>query len=391
MKVPFKYIFRSLLTRRLTTGITVLGIALVVFVFTAVLMLANGVRQTLIATGSDENVLVARKAANGEISSIILSDTYGVISSLPEVAKSSDGRPMITGDVVVIINLPKVGKDAGISNVTVRGVEKPAFELRPQVKIVEGRMFNWGAREVIVGNSIAKRFDGAQVGSTLRFAGDTWTVVGRFETGGSGFDSEIWGDLTQLQDAFRRGASHSTVTFRLASPDQFDAAKAEFEKDNRLQEYEVKTERQFFGDQSQFLATFIKALGIFITVFFSVGAIIGAMITMYAAVANRTIEIGTLRALGFRRRSILTAFLVESLIITLMGAAAGLLLASFLQFLRVSTLNFESFSELEFSFALSSTIILSSLTFALIMGFVGGFLPSIRAARLNIVNALRSA
>ena len=390
MKVPFKYILRSLLTRRLTTGITVLGVALVVFVFAAVLMLANGVRQTLVATGSDENVLVARKAANGEISSIILNDTYGVVTSLSQVAKSGDGKAIATGDIVVIINLPKIGTEAGISNVTVRGVEKSAFVLRPQVKIVDGRMFNWGAREVIVGSSIEKRFDGAQVGSTLRFAGDTWTVVGKFETGGTGFDSEVWGDVTQLQDAFRRGSSRSTVTFRLASPDQLEPLKAEFEKDNRLQEYEVKTERQFFEDQSAFMSIFISALGIFITVFFSVGAIIGAMITMYAAVANRTVEIGTLRALGFKRRSVLTAFLLESLLITTIGAAAGLIVASSLQFLKVSTMNFASFSELEFSFALSLNTVLLSLGFALMMGFVGGFLPSIRAARLNIVNALRS-
>ena len=391
MKVPFKYILRSMFTRRLTTVITITGVALVVFVFAAVLMLANGVRKTLVATGSDENAFVARKAANGEISSIILNDTYGVITSLPQVARTGDGKSIATGDVVVIINLPKIGTGGGMSNVTVRGVEKPAFDLRPQVKVVEGRMFNWGAREVIVGSSIAKRFDGAQVGSKLRFAGDDWTVVGRFDAGGSGFDSEVWGDLQQLQDAFRRGSSHSTVTFRLTSPDQLEAVKAEFAKDNRLQEYEVKSERQFYEDQSAFMSIFISALGIFITVFFSVGAVIGAMITMYAAVANRTIEIGTLRALGFRRRSVLAAFLVESLLMTLVGAAAGLILASFLQFLKVSTLNFASFSELEFSFALSAQIITFSLIFALLMGFVGGFLPSIRAARLNIVNALRSA
>ena len=391
MKVPFKYILRSMFTRRLTTVITIVGVSLVVFVFAAVLMLANGVRKTLVATGSDENAFVARKAANGEISSIILNDTYGVITSLPQVARTSDGKPIATGDVVVIINLPKIGTEGGMSNVTVRGVEKPAFDLRPQVKIDEGRMFHWGAREVIVGSSIAKRFAGAQVGSKLRFAGDDWTVVGRFDAGGSGFDSEVWGDLTQLQDAFRRGSSHSTVTFRMTSPDQLEAVKAEFAKDNRLQEYEVKSERQFYEDQSAFMSIFISALGIFITVFFSVGAVIGAMITMYAAVANRTIEIGTLRALGFRRRSVLAAFLVESLMMTLVGAAGGLILASLLQFLKVSTINFASFSELEFSFALSGQIILFSLLFAVLMGFIGGFLPSIRAARLNIVNALRSA
>ncbi|MBF8247206.1 MAG: ABC transporter permease [Bacteroidetes bacterium] len=391
MKIPLKYTLRNFQSRRLTTGITVVGIAMVVFVFTAVLMLAAGIRKTLVATGSTENVIVARKAANGEISSIIMNDTYNIIMSIPQVAKTADNRPMATGDVVVIINLTKFGTSGGISNVTVRGVSQPAFQLRPHVKVVEGRMFNWGAREVIVGASISRRFEGVQIGNTIKFGGDTWTVVGQYEAGGTGFDSEIWGDVTQLQDAFNRGGSFSTVTFRMAGTDQLDAISKAFNSDNRLQQFEAKTERKFFEEQSEFMSIFISALGIFITVFFSVGAVIGAMITMYAAVANRTVEIGTLRALGFRRRSVLAAFMTESIIISLVGAAVGLFLASFLQFLKVSTLNFGSFSELEFSFALTPDTIMSALIFAVLMGLVGGFLPAVRAARLSIVNALRSA
>jgi ABC-type antimicrobial peptide transport system permease subunit len=391
MKIPFKYILRNLLTRKLTTAITVIGVTLVVFVFVAVLMMANGIRQTLVATGSDDNVLVARKAANGEISSIILNQTYGIISSLPQVARDAEGRPVATGDVVVVINLEKIGPDGGMSNVTVRGVSAPAFQLRPQVKVIEGRMFNWGAREIIVGSSISRRFQGAQVGNTIRFAGDDWNIVGLYETGGNAFNSEMWGDVSQLQDAFSREGSFSTVTFQLSSREQLAELKDAFARDNRLQEFDVKTERQYYEDQSAFMSIFLSVLGSFITIFFSVGAMIGAMITMYAAVANRTIEIGTLRALGFRRRSVLAAFLVESLVISLIGAAFGLLLASFLGFLQVSTMNFGSFSELEFSFALSPQISAFAVIFALFMGFVGGFLPSIRAARLNIVNALRSA
>lgn len=391
MKIPFKYIVRSLFARRLTTAITIIGVSLVVFVFVAVLMMANGITQTLVATGSDENVLIARKAANGEISSIITNDTYGIMAALPQVARDADGKPLITGDLVVIINLEKTGPDGGMSNVTVRGVSASAFQLRPETRIVEGRMFTEGAREVIVGSSIARRFQGAQVGGSVRFGGDNWLIVGMFDTGGNGFNSEMWGDVRQLQSAFGREGAYSTVTFRLSSVDQLDALKTAFERDNRLQEFEVKTERQFFEDLSAFMSIFLSALGIFITSFFSVGAMIGAMITMYAAVANRTTEIGTLRALGFKRRSVLAAFLLESLIISLVGAAIGLFLASFLGFLQVSTLNFGSFSELEFSFALSTSIVLWALAFSLFMGFVGGFLPSIRAARLNIVNALRSA
>jgi ABC-type antimicrobial peptide transport system permease subunit len=390
MKIPLKYTVRNFRSRRLTTAITITGVALVVFVFVAVMMLSSGIRKTLVATGSDENILVARKAANGEISSIITNDTYNTIFTLPQVAKDAVGKPVATTDVVVVINLPKIGTEGGISNVTVRGVAAPAFELRPMVKVVEGRTFNWGAREIIVGSSIAKRFEGAQVGSTIKFAGDNWTIVGRFEASGTGFDSEIWGDTGQLQDAFNRQGAPSTVTFRMTSPDQFDALTKAFQDDNRLQQFEPKIEKKYFEEQSEFMAIFISVLGIFVTVFFSVGAIIGAMITMYAAVANRTTEVGTLRALGFQRRNVLMAFLTESILISMIGAAIGLFLASWLQFFTVSTMNWGSFAELEFSFTLTPDIIISALLFSILMGVIGGFLPSVAAARLNIVNALRS-
>lgn len=388
MKIPLKYTLRNLGTRRLTTGITVLGIALVVFVFSAVLMMAYGVQKTLIATGSDQNVLVARKAANGEISSIIDRETANVILTLPHIAKTSEGKPIASGEPVVVINLNKV--DGGLSNVTVRGVSPQVFALRPQVKLKEGRMFTWGARELVTGVSIAKHFAGSKIGDIVRFAGDNWTVVGLFDSDGSGFDSEMWGDTEQLLDAFTRSA-YSTMTFRLDQPNAFNDFVAAFNKEPRLQQFEPKIEKRFFEEQSELMAGFIRILGIFITVIFSAGATIGAMITMYAAVANRTVEVGTLRALGFRRRSVLAAFLTESLLLSLIGGAIGLAFASTLQFVTISTLNFGSFSELAFSFALSPSIIVSSLLFALMMGLLGGFLPSVRAARLNIVNALRSS
>ncbi|MCX6132442.1 MAG: ABC transporter permease [Ignavibacteriales bacterium] len=388
MKIPLKYTLRNLGTRRLTTGITVLGIALVVFVFSAVLMMAYGVQKTLIATGSDENVLVARKAANGEISSIIDRETANVILTLPHIAKTSEGKPIASGEPVVVINLNKV--DGGLSNVTVRGVSPQVFTLRPQVKLKEGRMFTWGARELVTGVSIAKHFAGSKIGDIVRFAGDNWTVVGLFDSDGSGFDSEMWGDTEQLLDAFTRSA-YSTMTFRLDQPNAFNDFVAAFNKEPRLQQFEPKIEKRFFEEQSELMAGFIRILGIFITVIFSAGATIGAMITMYAAVANRTVEVGTLRALGFPRRSVLAAFLTESLLLSLIGGAIGLAFASTLQFVTISTLNFGSFSELAFSFALSPSIIVSSLLFSLMMGLLGGFLPSVRAARLNIVNALRSS
>jgi putative ABC transport system permease protein len=389
MKIPLKYIVRNLGTRKLTTGITVLGVALVVFVFAAVLMMAHGVQKTLVATGSDENVLVARKAANGEISSIIDRVTADIIMTLPNIAKTPDGKPIASGEPVVIINLEKLGT-GGISNVTVRGVSPMAFILRPQVKLKAGRMFNAGARELVAGTAIESRFAGAKIGDVVRFAGDNWTVVGTFDSDGSGFDSEMWGDSNQLLDAFNRNA-FSTLTIRLERPEAFLDFAAAFEKDQRLQQFEAKIERRFFEEQSELMAGFIRILGIFVTVIFSAGATIGATITMYAAVANRTVEVGTLRALGFRRRSVLAAFLTESLVLSLVGGFVGLFFASFLQLFSISTLNFASFSELAFSFALSPSIVISSLLFAVAMGLIGGFLPSVRAARLNIVSALRSA
>lgn len=376
------------MSRRLTTVITMLGIALVVFVFTAVLMMAHGVQKTLRSTGSDENVIVLRKAAMSEIMSILDREAASIVTNLPQIARFADGRPMSSREVVVIINLDKLGAD-GISNVTVRGVEEAAFQLRPQVRLVQGRMFRWGAREVIAGAGITDRFVGAQIGETVKFGGDVWTVVGIFDANGSGFDSELWGDLNQIADAFKR-SSLSTVTARLKNPEELTEVAAAFASDNRLQYFAAKREKQFFAEQSEMMATFIRILGIFITVIFSTGATIGAMITMYGSVANRTVEIGTLRALGFYRRSILIGFLIESLVLSLGGGAVGLGLASLLQFFTISTLNFGSFSELAFSFALSPEIAGQSLGFALLMGLLGGFLPSVRAARLDIIQALRA-
>jgi ABC-type antimicrobial peptide transport system permease subunit len=388
MKIPLKYTLRNFKTRKLTTGITITGIALVVFVFAAVLMMAYGIQKTMKSTGLTDNVMIFRKSASAEISSIIDPETQNVIRSLPHIAKDAKGTPEISFEPVVVINLEIMS--GGLSNITVRGVSSTINELRPQMKITQGRMFNWGMRELVVGESISKRFKNAQIGSFIKIAGDYWKIVGIFSTDGSGFDSEVWGDALQLLNAFNRGTTVSTITLKLDNADNFAAFKSNFGSDKRLQQFEPKIEQTYFEDQSKMMATFIRILGIFVTIIFSFGATIGATITMYAAVANRTVEIGTLRSLGFSRRSILSAFLIESLLITLIGGAIGPAIASFLQFFSVSTLNFGSFSELTFSFALSPSIIISSLLFAVFMGFIGGFLPSVRAARLNIVNALRA-
>ena len=388
MKIPFKYTIKNFTSRKLTTFITIFGVALVVFVFTAVLMMAYGIQKTLIATGLPDNVLITRKAANGEISSLVDGETQDVIRTLQHIASDKNGKQIISKEPVVVINLEKFG--GGMSNVTVRGVSDVVFELRPQVKIIEGKMFNFGLRELIVGSGVTGKFKGAAIGDEVKFAGDSWKIVGIFDSDGSGFDSEMWGDSGQLLNAFNRGNTISSMTLKLDDANNFKDFKKQFEFDKRLQQFEPKIEQKYFEEQSEFMAAFIRIIGIVITIIFSVGAMIGAAITMYAAVANRTVEVGTLRALGFKRRSILVVFLIESLVIAITGGLIGIFLASFLQFINISTLNFQSFSELAFSFSLSPSIILSSLIFAIIMGIIGGFFPSVRAARLKIVNALRS-
>jgi len=375
--------------RRMTALFTIIGIALVVFVFTAVLMMAHGVEKTMTATGSKENVIVVRKGSNNEISSIVTGDAQNIIRTLPGVAHNVDGSPIISSEPVVVINLSYAS--GGMSNVTVRGVSPGSEKLRPQLHIIEGRMFNPSLRELIVGEPISKKFNGAQIGSTIKFANNEWKIVGIFTSNGGGFESEIHGNSTQLQDAFNRGNSASSVTLKLEHPEDYDKFKQLFQTDIRLQQFEPEIEQTYYSKQSEMLAGFIKIIGIFITVIFSIGATVGAMITMYGAVANRTIEIGTMRALGFNRRSILTVFLAESILIAFTGAVIGILIASVLQFFKISTLNYSSFSEIAFSFALSPSIIISSLIFGVAMGFLGGFLPSARAARMNIVTALRSA
>jgi ABC-type lipoprotein release transport system permease subunit len=389
LRIPFSYIWRSLWARRLTTALTLGGLALVVFVFAGVLMLARGLERTLVDTGSSDNVIVLRRAAGSELVSQIDRGMTSILETQPEVAAAQDGRPLLSREMVVVINLYKKTTNS-MSNVTVRGVSPQAFELRPGFHIVQGKPFQFGTHEIVVGRNIATRFKGVALGTEVPFAGDRWTVVGIADAGGTGFDSEIWGDGDQVMQAFGRPV-YSSATFRLRDAAQFDAIKARLQADPRSQSLEIKREQDFYREQSQAMAAFIKILGLVVTTIFSVGAVIGAMITMYAAVASRTVEVGTMRALGFPRRSVLGAFLVESVLLAIVGGAAGIALASLLSFARVSTLNFASFSEVGFGFTLSPGVITRALIFAVVMGLVGGFLPAVRAARLNIVNALRAS
>jgi len=386
--IPVAYIARNLSARKLTTILTAGGMALVVYVFATVLMLAAGLKQTLVATGQPDNVLVIRRGSQTEVQSGVDRPSAAILETLPDIATGEDGQKLISKEPVVLINLPK--RDSGKpSNVVIRGVTPAGLVLRPQVRIVEGRMFRPGTSEIIAGRAIANGFRGAAIGETLRFAQRDWTVVGVFDAGRTAFNSEIWGDAEQLLQAFRRVA-FSAAIFKLADTDRFDAVKEAIETDPRLQ-LEAKRETQFYEDQSRQLSNFISYLGITISVIFSIGAIIGAMITMYASVASRTNEIGTLRALGFSRFAILVAFLGEALLLGFTGGVVGLVAAAFMQAFSISTMNFQTFAEIAFSFSLTPSIVFASLAFALVMGFVGGFLPAARAARMKIVDALRAA
>ena len=387
MAIPISYSLRNLTTRKVTTALTAGGMALVVFVFATVLMLEEGLRSTLVGTGSFDNVVITRRSAGTEVQSAVDRQQARVVETQPEVALGPDGERLVSKETVVLMSLDKRGTSEP-SNVVIRGIGPQGLALRAQVKLVAGRMFRPGSSEIIAGRAIGERFKGAGIGERLRFGMREWTVVGHFEAGGSGFDSEIWGDAEQLMQAFRR-TSYSSLVLRLTDASGFAALKAQLEADPRLT-VEAKRESVFYAEQSQALATFIRVLGMTLSIIFSTGAVIGAMITMYAAVANRTAEIGTLRALGFRSRSILWAFLLEALLLGALGGALGLALASLMQQVSFSTMNFQTFSELSFSFTLNLRIALASMAFALLMGLLGGFLPAVRAARLRIVDALRA-
>ncbi len=387
MAIPYSYSLRNLWTRRLTTVLTASGMALVVFVFAATLMLAEGLRQTLVETGSYDNVVVIRKSANSEVQSGVERGQAAIVESLPEVAVGEDGRPLLDKELVVLINLTKRGTIKP-ANVVIRGVGSSALALRPQVRLIAGRMPKPGSDEVIAGKSIAERFQGGGIGERLRFGMRDWTVVGTFAAGTTGFNSEIWGDVDQLMQAFRRPV-YSSVLFRLRDSSEFERVKESIESNPRLT-LEAKRETRYYADQSEMMAKFLRILGLTLTVIFSLGAVIGAMITMYAAVANRVTEIGTLRALGFGKASILAAFVLESLFLGLVGGVLGVFCASFMQLITISTMNWQTFAELAFSFSLTFGIVGKSLCFSLVMGFVGGLLPAVRAARMNIVEALRA-
>ncbi len=386
--IPVKYNLRNLAVRKTTSIAAGLGLGLVVFVFASVLMLSNGVQKTL-GRSADPNVaVVLRKGSDAELASGIEDAQVGVMLANPGVAKGANGQPLASGELVLIILLDKLGTE-DVSNVQVRGVPDNILEFRKDIRFVEGRAAKPGTDEVIVGKAISSRFKGLALGQSFELRKNRpVTVVGVFEDKGSSFESEVWGDVKTLGSAFGREGFVSSLKVRLESPTKFDGFKTALEQNPQLQ-VEVLRETDYYEKQSEGTSIFINAMGIVIAVFFSIGASIGAMITMYASIANRQREIATLRALGFSRMSILFSFLLESVVLAVAGGVVGAAASLGMSFVKFSTVNFASFSEITFTFEPTPKILGIALGVAIAMGLAGGFFPAVRAARMNLVQAIR--
>ena len=388
--IPLRYNLRSLAVRKATTIATALGIGLVVFVLSASQMLADGIRNTLGRAGEPDNAVVLRKGADNEMSSSLETRVVNLILAAPGVKRDAQGTPRGIGEITAVIALEKPNSGGQVSNVSVRGspVEE-MLKFRKRVRITAGRAPRPGADEAIVGTRLRGQFSGLDLGQQFELKKNLkLTVVGVFEAAGSSHESEIWCDIQLVRSAFGREGNLSSVTVQLTSPSKFDAFRAAMEHDKQLG---LATEREpkYYEKQSEGTATLVRFLGGAVVFFFSIGAIIGAMITMYAAVAHRRREVGTLRALGFSRRTILSSFLLESIVLALIGGAGGALGSLAMGMVKFSMMNFNSWSEITFSFDPSAGIVLGSLLAGGMMGVLGGLLPALRAARTSPVEAMR--
>ena len=388
MALPLSYNVRSVLQRPAAALATAVGVGFTVAILIGALALASGFRAALLRTGSPDNAIVMRKGADSEISSGLARDKVDILRADPAVATGPDGRPLASPEVVVLINQPRLGT-SGSSNLTVRGVDPEALRFRSAVRIHEGRMFAPGTAEIVVGERVAHRFAGCRLGDRLRFGQRRFTIVGLFDAGGSAFESEIWGDNAVLMPVFR-GDVFQSFTVRLQDPASFAAVKQRLETDPRLG-VDVQRESDFYGAQSELFTKVIQGAGWFIVVIMAVGAMFGAMNTMFAAVGARTREIATLLILGFSPGAVLVSFLVESVFLSLLGGALGCLLALPLNGIVTGTTNFTSFSELTFAFRVTPAALLTGLVFSAVMGFAGGFVPALKAARQPLAAALRDA
>jgi putative ABC transport system permease protein len=389
MAIPVKYNFRNLVARKVSTGMTAFVIGLVVAVFLCVLALVQGVTRTLSVTASTRNVLAMRVGSQAEMQSVITRDQAEQIQALPGPERNATGKPFVSPELLTLINVPRAdGKS--FSNVQIRGMAPIGMEIRPGVKIVDGRMFNPATNEAIVSEKLSKRFASMKVGDTLASGSFRWVIVGLFDASGSAYESEVWTDVTDLQQQTKRNI-YSTVFVRLPDADAASRFIETIKGDQRLK-LEGKTERKYF-DEQMITGDPIKALAFIVGIFTAIGAAFGAMNTMYAQVAARTKEIGTLRAIGFSRRSILLSFVIEALMLCFAGGVLGVVF-TFLVFklfltAPTGTMNFRTFSEVLFNFRMTPELIAGGLAFALAMGIVGGLFPAARAARLKITTALR--
>jgi putative ABC transport system permease protein len=386
--IPLIYNLRSVRVRWVSSVIAVIGIAGAVGVFVAMLALAQGFEATLVTSGSPSTVIVRRAGATSEMDTAVSRESARIIGDAPGVARSSTGESIVSGEVVVVAALPlaATGTDA---NIQLRGVTPMALEARDILRITDGRFFKPGVAELVVGRNALTTVAGMQMGSRTRFGGQEWTVVGVLDGGGSAFDSEIWCDVTLLQQAFDRPENiFQSVTVKLDSPEALAKLKDALTSDPRL-DVQVEREREYYAKQSLVLSTLIRVLGFLVAFVMGIGAVFAALNTMYSSVAARGREIATLRALGFGPFTVIVAFVFESLLIALVGGLVGCLAVLPVNGLTVSTLNFQTVSQLAFAFQVGPVLLIYGLAFALAMGLVGGLLPAIRAARLPVASALR--
>jgi putative ABC transport system permease protein len=386
--IPIRYNLRSLAVRKATTIATAFGIALVVFVLASSLMLSAGIRKTLAASGKADNAIVLRMGSDAELGSVVEESAVPLILAAPGVKLDDQGRPLGTAEIVVVAAMHKLGAD-GVTNVTIRGVADNAMHFRPEAHIIAGRPAKPGADEVILGSGIRGRIEGLDLDQTFELKKNRpVTVVGIFDAGGSSYESEVWADRELVRQAFHREGIYSSVRVRLESPAMFDAFRAGVENDKRLG-LQASRETSFYEKQSEGVATFVRVLGTIVSIFFAAGAMIGGMITMYGAVASRQREIGTLRALGFSRSSVLSSFLLEAILLSIVGGAVGTAASMLMIFVRFSMVNMTSWSEIVFSFDPTPRVLATALAFACAMGLIGGLFPAVRAARTSPLQAIR--
>jgi putative ABC transport system permease protein len=368
------------------SSVIVVGIAGVVGVLVALLAMAEGFQATLQGTGTDDTVLVTRAGSLSESNSVLDHNSVLLVQQQPGVARDARGRPVASPELVVIASLPKKGSDQD-SNVSLRGVGAEAWAVRPNVKIIAGRKFKPGLRELDVGKGARQQFAGLDLGSTLKLNNQVWTVVGEFESGDA-FDSELWGDKDTIASTYRRGSSATSVTVKLTDPKAFDKYKAAVKTDPSLT-VDTQTTKAYFAAQSEGLSKLIRILGTAIGVIMAIGALFGALNSMYAAVATRAREIATLRALGFRGTPVVTSVMLETMLLALAGGVLGALVAWLIfDHYTVSTLG-SNFSQVVFQFRVTPALLWSGIKWALAIGFVGGLFPAVRAARLPVSSALR--